>query len=73
MKKSVLKRIKAVKTRRAGKRVRRHPSPAARDPKDLRGAKGALLVDAAEAAQQEDFLGDQEGPRHHPIRIPMDW
>lgn len=73
MKKRMLARIKVEKARRMGKRARHHPAPKPRDPKDLRGAKGTLLKDAAERALRDDLEGDQTGTRHHPVRIAMDW
>ena len=48
MKKRTLARIQVEKEKRAQKRARRHPSGRTKDPKDLRGAKGALLKQAAE-------------------------
>ena len=48
MKKRTVVRIKVEKEKRAQKRAKRHPSRRSKDPKDLRGAKGALLKQAAE-------------------------
>lgn len=53
MKKRTVVRIKVEKEKRSQKRAKRHPSRRSKDPKDLRGAKGALLKQAAEAAAEE--------------------
>jgi len=70
MEKTMLAAIKTAKAKGRPKRARRRPRPEAKDPKDLRGAKGALLKGAIEAALEED-LSDNVGvgPRHPPISI----
>jgi len=51
MKRRMLARIMVEKAKRARKRWRHHAAPRARDPKDLRGAKGVLLESALAEAQ----------------------
>jgi hypothetical protein len=50
MKKRMLAAIKVEKGKRVEKQVRHHPTPTAKDRKDLRGAKGALLKNAVDRA-----------------------
>lgn len=74
MKRRMLARITVAKAKRTRKRGRHHAAPRARDPKDLRGAKGVLLESAAEAVLP-DQLAEAQGAdqRHPPIRIQSDW
>jgi hypothetical protein len=66
MKKRMLARVKALKTKSAQKRARHGPWPRAKDPRNLRGAKGALLKSAAEAALEDSTA---EPGRHRPPRV----
>ena len=75
MKKRTLTRIKVEKERRTQKRAQRRPSRRAKDPKDLRGAKGVLLKNAADAARALE--GGVPGPgtagqRYAPLRVRSD-
>jgi hypothetical protein len=73
MKKAMLAAIKTAKAKGLQKRERRRPRPQPKEPKDLRGAKGALLKDAIEAVLEEELSDNQGvGPRHPPIRIGAD-
>jgi hypothetical protein len=73
MKRTMLAAIKTAKAKGLQKRGRRRPRSRQRDPKDLRGAKGALLKGAIEAVVEEDVSNNQSvGPRHPPIRIRDD-
>jgi hypothetical protein len=73
MKKTMLAAIKTAKAKGSQKRRRRRPRAQAKDPKDLRGAKGALLKDAIDAVMEEGVSNNQSvGPRHRPIRIRDD-
>ena len=75
MKKAELTKIKVEKAKSVRKRAGRRAAVAVKDPKDLRGAKGALLKSAAAAILEEEEssnspTGEQ---RHPPIRITGDW
>jgi hypothetical protein len=73
MKKAMLAAIKATRAKGRQKRGRRRPMLQPKDPKDLRGAKGALLKGAIEAGLEENLSGKEGvGPRHPPIRIGAD-
>jgi hypothetical protein len=74
MKKRTLAQIKAEKGKRALKRSGHSLDHRAHDPKDLRGAKGALLKSAGETALQEEPTDLKDiGQRHLPLRIRSDW
>jgi hypothetical protein len=70
MKKRMLARVEAEKAKRVRKRARRRSLRGAKDPKDLRGARGALLKAAADLEGDLSQAGDQ---RHPPLRISSDW
>ncbi len=73
MKKRMLARIKVMKTKRMQRQVRHRSSPRPTDPKDLRGAKGALVKSAVEATlEDEPPVVQSAGQRHAPIRIGYD-
>ena len=73
MKRTMLAAIKTAKAKGLQKRGRRRPRSRQRDPKDLRGAKGALLKGAIDTVLEEELSDTQgAGPRHPPIRIRSD-
>jgi hypothetical protein len=72
MKKTMLAAIKTAKAKGSQKRGR-GSGPQRKDPKDLRGAKGALLKGAIDTVLEEELSDTQgAGPRHPPIRIRSD-
>jgi hypothetical protein len=74
MKKAELTKIKVEKAKRMRKRAGRRAVIAVKDPKDLRGAKGALLKSAAAAILEEEPSNSPTGEqRNPPIRITGDW
>ena len=77
MKKAELTKIKVEKAKSVRKRAGRRAAVAVKDPKDLRGAKGALLKSAAAAILEEEEEESSNSPtgeqRHPPIRITGDW
>ncbi len=74
MKKTLLTRIRVEKAKGIRKRVRRRSSLRVKDPKDLRGAKGALLRNAAAVALEDEASNGQAAEqRHPPVRIRSDW
>ena len=73
MKRTMLAAIKTAKAKGSHKRGRRRFRPPRKDPKDLRGAKGALLKGAIDTVLEEELSDTQgAGPRHPPIRIRSD-
>lgn len=74
MKKTLLTKIKVEKAKRIRKRERRRASLTVKDPKDLRGAKGALLKNAAAVVLEDESSNVQTTEqRHPPVRIRSDW
>jgi hypothetical protein len=73
MKKAMLTKIKIEKAKRMRKLARRRPPIRVKDPKDLRGAKGALLESAAAVVlEDESPKGQTAEQRHPPVRISSD-
>ncbi len=74
MKKAMLTKIKIEKAKRMRKLARSRPPIRVKDPKDLRGAKGALLKSAAAVVlEDESPNGLTVEQRHPPVRISSDW
>ncbi len=62
MKRRAITAVKVEKAKRIRKRMHRRSSPRVTDPKDLRGAKGALLKSAtASASEEERVTGRRRG------------
>jgi hypothetical protein len=69
MKKTRLTKIKVEKAKRIRKRTRRGGSLGVKDPKDLRGAKGALLRNATAVALEDESSNRQAAEKPPPTRI----
>jgi hypothetical protein len=68
MKKTLLTKIKVEKAKRSRKRTRRGGSLGAKDPMDLRGAKGALLRNATAVALEDESSNRQAAEQRPPTR-----
>ncbi len=74
MKKRMIASIKAEKAKRMSKHARLRSAVSPKDPRDLRGPKGALLKRAAEDVLTDEFRnGQTDDGRYPPGPIRDDW